>query len=100
MMDIELKDTQYTGYPTLDWRPIVASMDEQTELVAGIRSGEVNHMRVGEATNDKALIQFLHYTKVTDNHVDQAEVVGEATMALADLQNFHKLISDYLTKHS
>lgn len=93
-IDVELHDTQiemYRPYADLIYNPIMAILDDQTEYVSGM-NGDVNNMRVYETVGDFTTVQFLHYKKMTDNHVDVAETVGQVRFHRTDLENFYKML--------
>ena len=73
----------------------MAILDQNTEFIPGT-TGAVNNMRIGTAKDGKTVVHFVHYKKITGNHVDQAELVGEVAFSEADLLRFHKLLSDHI----
>ena len=73
-------------------------LDENTRYSAGT-SGTVNNMRVQQAPDGKTVLHFVHYTKQTGDHVDEAEIIGEVVFSEADVQNFNKLLTNHIKKY-
>ena len=96
---IELQDTSYSGSAHLVYNSLMAIIDDETSFKQGVRSGIANYMRVGEtADNGKTLVQYIHYAKVTDDHVDEAEIVGDMQLSEPDLRNLTALLQDRINK--
>jgi len=71
----------------------MATIDEDTHFKPGLFSGPANQIRLSEESPDGTItLQFVHYLKVTDDHVDEAEIVGDIQMTDHDLRALSKLL--------
>jgi len=72
---------------------LMATIDENTHFKPGLFSGSVNQIRISEESPDgKTTLQFLHYLKVTHDHVDEAGIVSEIQMSDHDLRALSDLL--------
>lgn len=76
----------------------MAVLDKDTKYSAGT-GGTVNNMRVQQSPDGKTVVHFVHYKKLTGDHVDEAEIVGEIVFSEADVQSFNKLLTDHIKKY-
>lgn len=74
----------------------MAVIDDNTHFQSGIQSGTSNYMRVGETKNGKTLVQFIEYVKLTDDHVDEAKIVGDMQLDNRDLSSLCNLLNKRL----
>ena len=73
-------------------------LDKDTKYDTGT-GGTVNNMRIQQAPDGKTVLHFVHYTKVTGDHVDEAEIIGEVVFGEVDVQNFNKLLTNHIKKY-
>lgn len=77
------------------YTPKMATIDENTHFKPGISSGPADQIRISnELPDGLTVLQFVHYLKVTDDHVDEAEIVGDIQMNRNDLRSLSKLLQD------
>ena len=75
----------------------MATIDEDTYFKPGLFSGPADQIRISEESPDGIFtLQFVHYLKVTDDHVDDAEIVGDIQMTDHDLRVLSKLLLERL----
>lgn len=93
-LGIELEDTTYRGPAHLVYNPIMATIDEDTVFSPGINSAPADYMRISDnSPKGKTVLQFIHYIKVTNDHVDKAEFVGALTVSDPDMHNLSTMIT-------
>lgn len=78
----------------------MSTYDENTIYNSGINTGSVNYMRVGEGSHNNriTILEFIHNVKKTNDHVDEAVIVGQVQIAPGDLRNLIKLLTDQANK--
>jgi hypothetical protein len=71
----------------------MAIMDENTQFEVGLYRGTADNMRISNAEPDgKTALQFVHFSKITGNHVDRAQIVGNMQIGDADLRDLSNMI--------
>lgn len=100
------KDLKYPAFATNYQNPFYVmynqempfTYDENTEWRPGINTGEVDHIKLDLDKSDEMLthLNFVHNIKVTDNHVDIAEIVGTVKIHKENLQDLIDMFQDRL----
>lgn len=95
----ELTDTRYVGPLHLVYNESMATLDENTIYLPNSNPGAANTMQIAESSGGKTTVQFIYYKKVTNDHVDEAEVVGSVSFGETDLKKFHVHLTKYIEKN-
>jgi hypothetical protein len=72
--------------------------DEDTIYRPGINTGEVNYMRLSLGGNESGMtiLEFIHNIRKTDDHVDEAEIVGSVQIHPSDMQSLINMLTERL----
>jgi len=101
---MEVFSTEFVGIPVLHpmhtrmYTNIMPIVDANTKILPGIRSGHADFLMVGDVldSNRKTLARYVQFTKVSNDHVDEAIIIGELSLHIEDLRNLVNSLKERL----